>query len=52
MVPNRHIQCELDIEVLCQMPEEQAVRLAITRARLLKICVNENECPIQRSSEF
>jgi ABC-type Mn2+/Zn2+ transport system ATPase subunit len=46
-LPNRHNQCELDIEVLCHMPEKQTVRLAITRARLLKFCVNERECPIQ-----
>jgi hypothetical protein len=46
-LPNRYGWSELDIEVLCHMPEQQTVRLKIDHPSPLRFWINDKECPIQ-----
>lgn len=46
-LPKGHGHSELHLEVLCHMPEQQVVRMMLTRKGELKFSVNERESPIQ-----
>jgi hypothetical protein len=46
-LPNRYGWSELDIEVLCHMPEQNTVRLKIADPSPLRFWINDKESPIQ-----